>query len=88
MHLVLDWDGTCTVQDSLVAAVNALGDPAIYRREFASYGEALAAEVGTLRCTADEAARWAVENVELRAGFHELVERYRPARSSRAGCRS
>ena len=48
------------------------------QREYASYGEALAAEVGTLRRTADEAARWAVENVELRAGFHELVERYRP----------
>jgi 2-hydroxy-3-keto-5-methylthiopentenyl-1-phosphate phosphatase len=78
MHLVLDWDGTCTVQDSLVAAINALGDPAIYEREYASYGEALAAEVGTLRCTADEAARWVVENVELRAGFHELVEEYRP----------
>jgi len=78
MHLVLDWDGTCTVQDSLVAAINALGDPSIYEREYASYGDALAAEVGTLRCTAEEAAAWAVENVELRAGFHELVEEYRP----------
>jgi 2-hydroxy-3-keto-5-methylthiopentenyl-1-phosphate phosphatase len=66
------------VQDSLVAAINALGDPAVYEREYASYGDALAAEVGTLRCTADEAARWAVENVELRPGFHELVEEYRP----------
>ena len=78
MHLVLDWDGTCTVQDSLVAAINTLGDPSIYEREYASYGDALAAEVGTLRCTAEEAAAWAVENVELRAGFHELVEEYRP----------
>jgi 2-hydroxy-3-keto-5-methylthiopentenyl-1-phosphate phosphatase len=76
--LVLDWDGTCTVQDSLVAAVTELGDPSIYEREFGSYGEALAAEVGTLRCSAEEAASWAVENVELRAGFHELVEHYRP----------
>jgi 2-hydroxy-3-keto-5-methylthiopentenyl-1-phosphate phosphatase len=78
MILVVDWDGTCTVQDSLVAAVTELGDPSIYEREFGSYGEALAAEVGTLRCSAEEAASWAVENVELRGGFHELVERYRP----------
>jgi 2-hydroxy-3-keto-5-methylthiopentenyl-1-phosphate phosphatase len=78
VELVLDWDGTCTVQDSLVAAVNELGDPSVYRREYSSYGEALAAEVATIRCTAEEAARWAVDNVELRAGFHELVDQYRP----------
>ena len=78
MPLVLDWDGTCTVRDSLVAAITELGDPSIYQHEYASYGDALAAEVGTLRCTAEEAAAWAVENVELRAGFHELVEEYRP----------
>lgn len=78
MTLVLDWDGTCTVRDSLVAAIMELGDPSVYQHDYDSYGDALAAEVGTLRCTAEEAAAWAVENVELRAGFHELVERYDP----------
>jgi 2-hydroxy-3-keto-5-methylthiopentenyl-1-phosphate phosphatase len=78
VRLVLDWDGTCTVRDSLVAAISELGDPSVYDREYDSYGAALAAEVGTLRITAGEAAAWAVETVELRAGFHELVERYRP----------
>ena len=78
MRLVLDWDGTCTVHDSLVAAIRALGDPGVYDREYGSYGEALAAEVHTLRVSAEEAAEWAVANVELRAGFHELVERYDP----------
>jgi HAD superfamily phosphoserine phosphatase-like hydrolase len=82
MQLVLDWDGTITVRDSLVAAVHALGDPSIYdggiQKNFTSYGEALAAEVSTLRATAEEAARWAVENVEVSPGFHELVERYDP----------
>ena len=76
--LVLDWDGTCTVRDSLVAAVQDLGDAGIYELEYASYGEALAAEVGTLRVTAEEAAEWAVANVELRQGFHELVDRHAP----------
>jgi 2-hydroxy-3-keto-5-methylthiopentenyl-1-phosphate phosphatase len=76
--LVLDWDGTCTVHDSLVAAVHDLGDAGIYELEYASYGEALAAEVGTLRVTAEEAAEWAVANVELRQGFHELVDQHAP----------
>src|SRR5437868_15077901 len=82
MKLVVDWDGTVTVRDSLVAAVHALGDGSIYdvslQETFASYGEALAAEVGTIRATPEELAAWAVENVEIRAGFHELVERYDP----------
>jgi 2-hydroxy-3-keto-5-methylthiopentenyl-1-phosphate phosphatase len=82
VQLVLDWDGTCTVRDSLVAAVHDLGDPSVYedsfQERFGSYGEALAAEVRTLQVTAAEAAAWAVQNVELRAGFGELVEQHRP----------
>ncbi len=82
MQLALDWDGTCTVQDSLVAAIHALGDPAVYdgdfQKKFGSYGEALTAEIATLRVTPDDAAAWAVANVELRPGFHELVEQFRP----------
>jgi Uncharacterized conserved protein, possibly involved in methylthioadenosine recycling len=82
VQLVLDWDGTCTVRDSLVAAIHDLGDPTVYdgafQEKFGSYGEALAAEVHTLQVTAEEAAAWAVENVELRAGLHELLERHTP----------
>ena len=48
------------------------------QEKFGSYEEMLAAEVHTLQVTADEAAAWAVEHVELRAGLHELVERHRP----------
>jgi 2-hydroxy-3-keto-5-methylthiopentenyl-1-phosphate phosphatase len=64
-----------------VAAIHALGDPSVYEggiERFASYGEALAAEVATLRVTEEELARWAVENVEISPGFHELAERYDP----------
>ena len=82
MRVVVDWDGTVTVRDSLVAAVHALGDGSIYdvslQETFPSYGAALAAEVGTLRVTAEELERWAVDNVEIRAGFHEFADRYRP----------
>ncbi len=80
--LVLDWDGTCTVRDSLVAAIHDLGDPSVYegsfQEKFGSYGEGLTAEIHTLRVTAGEAAAWAIANVELRPGFHELVDRHRP----------
>jgi 2-hydroxy-3-keto-5-methylthiopentenyl-1-phosphate phosphatase len=82
VQLVLDWDGTCTVRDSLVAAIHDLGDPSVYdagvQETFGSYEEMLAAEVRTLQVTADEAADWAVEHVELRGGLHELVDRFRP----------
>ena len=82
MQLVLDWDGTCTVRDSLVAAIHALGDPSVYdgafQEKFASYGDALAAEVATLRVSPEEAAAWAVANVEMRPGFHEIVAQYDP----------
>ena len=82
MQLVLDWDGTVTVRDSLVAAIYELGDPSVYdgdwKSRFGTYGNALAAEVATLRVSAEEAAAWAIENVEIRSGFHELAERYEP----------
>jgi 2-hydroxy-3-keto-5-methylthiopentenyl-1-phosphate phosphatase len=82
VQLAVDWDGTITVKDSLVAAIHDLGDPSVYdgafQEKFGSYGEALAAEIATLRVTAQDAAAWAVANVELRPGFHELVEKYRP----------
>jgi 2-hydroxy-3-keto-5-methylthiopentenyl-1-phosphate phosphatase len=82
VQLVLDWDGTCTVRDSLVAAIHELGDPSVYdvavQKTFGSYEEMLSAEVRTLQVTDDEAGAWALDHVELRAGLHELVERYRP----------
>lgn len=61
-----------------MAAVHELGDPTVYDRDFDSYGDALAAEVATIRVSAEEARAWALANVELRAGFHELVARFDP----------
>ncbi len=78
MVLVLDWDGTCTVADSLVEATKRFGDPGVYDRTFRSYGEALAGEVATIRASEAKVSAWAVENVRLRAGLHDLVRRYRP----------
>jgi 2-hydroxy-3-keto-5-methylthiopentenyl-1-phosphate phosphatase len=78
VQIALDWDGTCTVSDSLVAAVRALGDPSVYDRDFGSHAEGMVHEVRTLHRSAEEVSAWAVENVQLRPGFHELVERFQP----------
>jgi 2-hydroxy-3-keto-5-methylthiopentenyl-1-phosphate phosphatase len=76
--LALDWDGTCTVADSLVEAVRRFGDPDVFHRSFGSYGESLAAEVGTIRASADELSAWARDHVVVRAGFRRLVTRHDP----------
>jgi 2-hydroxy-3-keto-5-methylthiopentenyl-1-phosphate phosphatase len=78
VRVALDWDGTCTVADSLVAAIRVFGDPVVLYDGYGSHGEALVHEVGSLRARADEVSAWAVENVELRPGFRELVERFDP----------
>ena len=78
MEVALDWDGTCTVSDSLVAAIRIFGDPDVLYAGYGSHGEALVHEVGSLRASAEEVSAWAVENVELRPGFHELAERFQP----------
>ena len=75
---MLDWDGTCTVSDSLVDAVRAFGDPRVLGVAHRSYGESLAAEVGSIRAPAEEVSAWAVEHVRVRAGLHGLAERFRP----------
>jgi 2-hydroxy-3-keto-5-methylthiopentenyl-1-phosphate phosphatase len=78
MRLVLDWDGTCTVSDSLVDAIAAFGDEAVYARRFGSYGESLTAEVGTIRASASDVSAWAVGHVRVSPGLHELAERFQP----------
>lgn len=78
VRLVLDWDGTCTVSDSLVDAIHAFGDAGVFRRGYGSYGESLAAEVGTIRATGEEVSSWAAAHVRVRPGLHGLAERYRP----------
>jgi 2-hydroxy-3-keto-5-methylthiopentenyl-1-phosphate phosphatase len=74
--LALDWDGTCTVVDSLVEAIRRFGDPSVFRRSFRSYGESLTAEVGTIRADACEVEEWAAGEIAVSPGLHELVGRH------------
>ena len=84
MKLVLDWDGTVTERDTLSLVVQRFGDFELWRRTGECMGrslthdEAIALGFSTVRAPLADVVAWLLENVRLRAGFHELVERPRP----------
>ena len=84
MRLVLDWDGTVTEVDSLHMVLGEFGDVAIYDaaenrlgRELTLH-EVIALEFETVRAPLAEVVDWVRENVRVRAGFAELVQRRQP----------
>ena len=84
MRLVLDWDGTVTVRDSLVEVIHRFGDPALLAELEPRVGrdltlhEEIALEFAAVSASIAEVAAWAVEHVEVRDGLHELAEAHRP----------
>lgn len=85
MQLVLDWDGTCTLQDSLLMVINEFGDPSIEDELDAAlaaggmtHREVMEAEFATVGAPLDDVVAFVVANAEIRAGFHELVDRFDP----------
>jgi 2-hydroxy-3-keto-5-methylthiopentenyl-1-phosphate phosphatase len=84
VRLVLDWDGTVTEVDSLHLVLLEFGDIEAYRRAEDDLGrkltlhEVISLEFATVTAPLGEVAAWVVENVRVRPGFHELVERFRP----------
>jgi 2-hydroxy-3-keto-5-methylthiopentenyl-1-phosphate phosphatase len=85
-RLVLDWDGTCTVIDTLWLLLEQFGDYEVFRsageklmRGEISYRELMELELSTVKgVTLAEANNWLAGNAHVRAGFRELVERYDP----------
>ena len=79
MRLVVDWDGTITVQDSLVQVIHRFGDPALLAELEPRVGvdltlhEEIALEFRAITAPLDEVVAWAVENVEVRPGLQELA---------------
>ncbi|HEY7792611.1 MAG TPA: haloacid dehalogenase-like hydrolase [Gaiellaceae bacterium] len=79
MRLVLDWDGTVTVRDSLVAVIQEFGDPAILAELEPRVGvdltlhEEIAAEFAAVTAPLGEVVSWVVENVEVRPGLAEVA---------------
>ena len=79
MRLVVDWDGTVTVRDSLVQVIHEFGDPALLAELEPRVGvdltlhEEIALEFRAITTPLAEVARWVVRHVEVRAGLHELA---------------
>ncbi len=88
MRLVLDWDGTATVTDTMDMLVRRFGDGSVvdlwaHRIATSVDGEVslarvIAEELATVRKPLSAVIPWLLETVELRRGLHELVEAQHP----------
>jgi 2-hydroxy-3-keto-5-methylthiopentenyl-1-phosphate phosphatase len=84
LKLVVDWDGTVTVRDSLWMLLERFGDRDVFAAteealgRTLSYREVMEGQLATVRASLAEAVAFLVEHVEVRVGFHELVERFEP----------
>ena len=80
MRLVVDWDGTVTVRDSLVQVIHEFGDPALLAELEPRVGadltlhEEIALEFAAITAPLEEVVEWVVEHVEVRPGLQELAE--------------
>jgi 2-hydroxy-3-keto-5-methylthiopentenyl-1-phosphate phosphatase len=79
--LVVDFDGTITVEDVLDAIAQTFGDPDVYRevdealdRDGISLHEVLRREFEPVTAPLDEVVDWVLEHSTVRSGFRELVE--------------
>ncbi len=83
MRLVVDWDGTITVRDSLVQVIHEFGDPALLAELEPRVGvdltlhEEIALEFEAITTPLDEVVAWVVANVEVRPGLRALA-RFEP----------
>jgi 2-hydroxy-3-keto-5-methylthiopentenyl-1-phosphate phosphatase len=79
LRLVVDWDGTVTVRDSLVQVIHEFGDPALLAELTPRVGvdltlhEEIALEFEAIATPLDEVVAWVREHVEVREGLHELA---------------
>jgi HAD superfamily phosphoserine phosphatase-like hydrolase len=85
MTLILDWDGTVTVDDTLILALREFGDWQVYldaaaalRRGEITLHEEIRRDAESITTPIEEVVGWLRHNLELRPGFHELAEAYRP----------
>jgi len=79
LRLVLDWDGTVTVRDSLVQVIHEFGDPMLLAALEPRVGvdltlhEEIALEFAAITAPLESVVAWVVENVEVRPGLQELA---------------
>ena len=85
MTLIVDWDGTVTVEDTLILALREFGDwesyldaAAALKRGEITLHEEIRRDAETITRPIEEVTEWLVANLELRPGLHELAKAHRP----------
>ena len=85
MTLIVDWDGTVTVEDTLILALREFGDWEVYldaaaalKRGEITLHEEIRRDAETITRPIEEVTEWLVANLELRPGLHELAKAHRP----------
>src|ERR1035437_528675 len=89
MRLVIDWDGTATVSDTMDLIVREFGDAELVDRFSDAFIDdskplpvtlqhVIESELATISAPLEEVVGWLLETVELRPGFVELARRERP----------
>jgi 2-hydroxy-3-keto-5-methylthiopentenyl-1-phosphate phosphatase len=85
MTVILDWDGTATVEDTLILALREFGDWQVYLDAAAALArgeitlhEEIRRDAESIRTPIDEVVTWLTDNIELRPGFSELADAHRP----------
>ena len=83
--IVVDWDGTAAVQDTLIEAMAEFGDWQIYldasaalRRGEITLHEEIRRDAAGIKAPLEQVQAWLLEHTELRPGFREFAERFRP----------
>jgi 2-hydroxy-3-keto-5-methylthiopentenyl-1-phosphate phosphatase len=83
--LIVDWDGTVTVEDTLIVALREFGDWEVYldaaaalKRGEITLHEEIRTDAATITRPIEEVTEWLVANLELRPGLHELAKAHRP----------
>ncbi len=80
MRVVVDWDGTVTVQDSLVQVIHEFGDADLLGELEPRVGvdltlhEEIALEFAAITAPLEDVVAWVLEHVEVRPGLAELAE--------------
>src|SRR4051812_39881512 len=82
--LVLDWDGTITVRDTLWMLMDRFGDRSVFERTEGGLGnglsfrEVMERQMATITAPLDEAVAFLLAEARVRQGFAGLAARYAP----------
>jgi 2-hydroxy-3-keto-5-methylthiopentenyl-1-phosphate phosphatase len=84
LYLILDWDGTVTVRDTLWMLLERFGDREVFERMERALGttlshrEVMETEMATITAPLAEAIDFLLAEAEVRRGFARVATRFRP----------